>query len=87
MSESERGEEAGAQTLDLMNKNRVARQPVRGKLAKGSDARRGPKRLAVNAAGLRGKLSNLIRGGLRFFLQKSAEAVVADGVTTIQGAR
>jgi len=26
--------EAGAQTLDLMNKNRVARQPVRGKWRK-----------------------------------------------------
>ena len=62
---SERGEEAGAQTPDLMNKNRVARHGARGKLASDSDAQKGPERLDVDAAGLGGKISNLIRGDLR----------------------
>jgi len=68
-SASTRGEEAGEQTLDLMDKNRVTRHRARGKLASDSDARKGPKRLYVNAAGLGGKLSHLIRGGLSPFLR------------------
>jgi len=70
---SERGEEAGEQTLDLMNKNRVTRHEVRGKLASDSDAQKGPKRLDVNAAGLGGKLSHLIRGGLAFIFEARSQ--------------
>jgi hypothetical protein len=60
---------------------------VPGKLATDSKAQTGLKQLHVNVAGLEGKLSNLIRGGLTVFFirQKSAEAVVVDGVTTIRG--
>jgi hypothetical protein len=58
------GEEAGEQNPDLMDKNRVKRHEARGKLATDSDARKGPKRLDVNAAGIGGKTSHLIRGGL-----------------------
>ncbi len=59
---------------------------MRGKLAKDSEAQKGLKQLCVNVAGVEGKLSNLIRGGLQEILQKSAEAIVVDGVTPIQGA-
>ena len=52
MSVSERGEEAGEQILDLMDKNRVERHGAPGELARGSEAQRGSKRLDVNAAGL-----------------------------------
>lgn len=68
-----------------MNKNRVERHRGRGKLAKDSKAQRGSKRLYVNAARVRRKLSNLNRGGLSEGGQKSAEAVVVGGVTTTQG--
>jgi hypothetical protein len=53
------------QNLDLMNKNRMKRHGVRGKLAYGSEAREGSEQLYVNAARVRGKISNLIRGGLQ----------------------
>ena len=58
-----------------------------GELARSSKAQKGLKQLCVNVAGLEGKLSYLIRGGLSFFFerQKSADAIVVDGVTTIQG--
>ena len=61
---SERGEAAGEQNLDLMDKNRVERHGERGKLATDSKAQAGSKRLDVNAAGVRGKSSHLIRGDL-----------------------
>ena len=64
MSVSERGEEAGEQNLDLMDKNRVKRHGAPGKLARDSEAQKGSKRLDVNAAGVRGKSWYLIRGGL-----------------------
>ena len=81
------GKEAGAQNADLTNRNHVARHGVRGKLATDSKAQTGLKQRHVNVAGIAGKLSYLIRGGLTpvFLSQKSAEAVVVDGVTTIQG--
>ena len=87
MSASERGEEAGEQNLDLTDKNCVRRRGARGKLARDSEARKGPKRLHVNAARVRGKLSYLIRGDLSDLRerQKSAEAIVVGGVTTTQG--
>ena len=47
-----------------MDKNRVERHGARGKLAIDSKAQAGSKRLDVNAAGVRGKSSYLIRGGL-----------------------
>ena len=47
-----------------MNKNRVERHRAVGKLAKDSEAQRGSKRLYVNAARVRRKLSHLNRGGL-----------------------
>ena len=57
-----------------------------GKLATDSKAHKGLKRHHVNVAGLEGKLSHLIRGGLALLKrQKSAEAIVVDGVTTIRG--
>jgi len=64
VSVSERGEEAGEQSLDSMNKNCVRRHGAPGELARGSEAQRGSKRLDVNAAGDRGKSSDLIRGDL-----------------------
>ncbi len=84
---SERGEEAGEQSLDSMDKNCVRRRGAPGELAQDSEARKGSKRPYVNAARVRGKLWHLIRGGL-FFLrggQKSAEAVVVGGVASIRG--
>ena len=65
MSVSERGEEAGRQNLDLMNKNCVTRHEMRGKLASGSEAQTRSKQFRVNAARVRGKRPHLIRGGLR----------------------
>ena len=47
-----------------MNKNRVKRHRMRGKLAQGSEAQKGSKQSYVNTARLGGKLSYLIRGGL-----------------------
>ena len=87
------------QNLDLMDKNCVRRREAPGELARDGEALKGSKRLYVNAARIRGKLSYLIRGDLRcvsetrlrrsrgllIALQKSAEAEVVDGVTTIQG--
>ena len=61
---SERGEEAGEQTLALIDKNRVKRHGAAGELARGIKAQRVSKRLDVNAAGFRGKSWRLIRGGL-----------------------
>ena len=93
------GEEAGAQNLDWMDKNCVRRRRAPDELARDSEVPKGSKRLYVNAARVRGKLSYLIRGDLRRVsgkglrrsrglltaTQKSAEAEVVDGVTTIQG--
>jgi hypothetical protein len=64
VSVSERGEEAGEQNLDLMDKNHVKRHGAPGELAKGSEAQRGSKWLDVNATGVRGKSWHLIRGDL-----------------------
>ena len=64
MSASERGEEAGGQNPDWMDKNRVKRRKARGELAIDNEAQKGSKRPCVNAARLGGKLSYLIRGGL-----------------------
>ena len=84
---SERGEEAGEQSLDSMDKNCVRRRRAPGELATDSEAPRGSKRPYVNAARVRGKPSHLIRGGLSFLWggQKSAGAVVVGGVTSIRG--
>jgi len=68
-----------------MDKNCVKRRRARDKLARDSEVRKGSKWLAVNAARVRGKLSHLIRGDLLREEQRSAEAIVVDGVTTIQG--
>ena len=69
-----------------MDKNYVERRGVPDELASDSEVPKGSKRSYVNAAWVRGKRSYLIRGGLLFFeRQKSAEAIVVDGVTTIQG--
>ncbi len=88
MSVSECGEEAGEQNLDWMDKNCVKRRGVRDELAKDSEVQKGSKQLCVNAARVRGKQSHLIRGGLSLSGgQKSAEAEVVDGVTTIQGSQ
>lgn len=70
-----------------MNKNRVERHGAPGKLAKDSKAQAGSKRLNANAARVRGKLSNLNRGGLPEGGQKSAAAIVVGGVTTTQGGK
>ena len=59
------GKEAGVQNLDLMNKNCVRRRGAPGELARDSEVLKGSKRLYVNAARIRGKLSYLIRGDLR----------------------
>ena len=59
------GKEAGAQNLDLMDKNCVRRHRALGELARDGEAPKGSKRLYVNAARIRGKLSYLIRGDLR----------------------
>ncbi len=83
MSESERGEEAGEQNLDSMDKNRVERHGMRDKLATDSKVQRGSKQSDVNAARVRGKIPYLIRGGLP--KQKSAATIVVGGVTTTQG--
>ena len=82
-----RGEEAGEQNLDWMNKNCVTRHRVRDELARDSKVQKGSKQPYVNAARIRGRLSNLIRGGLPILFegQKSAEAIVVAGVTPSQG--
>ena len=83
---SERREEAGRQNLDWMDKNCVERHGVPDELARDSKVPKGSKQPYVNAARVRGKISYLIRGGLSLSGgQKSAEAIVVDGVTTIQG--
>jgi hypothetical protein len=61
---SERGEEAGVQNLDSMNKNHVERHGMTDELACDSKVQKGSKQFHVNAARVRGKLPNLIRGGL-----------------------
>jgi len=86
-SASERGEEAGEQNLDSMNKNHVERHGMRDELAKDSEVRKGSKQSHVNGARVRGKIPHLIRGGLPEGGQKSAAAIVVGGVTTIQGGR
>ena len=58
-----------------MDKNRVRRREVPGKLAKDSDAPTGSKWLHVNAARTEGKLSSL-SGEICPQGQKSAEAIV-----------
>ncbi len=64
----------------------VKRRGAPDELASDSEVQKGSKRLYVNAAMVRGKRSYLIRGGLSLSGgQKSAEAIVVDGVTTIQG--
>jgi len=55
VSVSERGEEAGEQNLDWMDKNCVERHRVRDELARDSKVRKGSKQLYVNAARIRGK--------------------------------
>ena len=50
-----------------MNKNCVERQKVRDKLARDSEVQKGSKQPYVNAARVRGKLLDLIRGGLPVF--------------------
>ena len=88
MSVSECGEEAGEQNLDWMDKNCVKRRGVRDELARDSEVQKGSKQLCVNAARVRGKQFHLIRGGLSLSGgQKSAEAIVVDGVTTILGSQ
>ena len=79
MSASERGEEAGGQNLDSMNKNHVERHEMRDKLAIDSKVQRGSKQSDVNEARVRGKKPHLIRGGLSEGGQKSAAAVVVGG--------
>ncbi len=64
MSVSERGEEAGRQNLDWMDKNCVERHGVPDELARDSKVQKGSKQPNVNAARVRGKISHLIRGGL-----------------------
>ena len=87
MSVSERGEEAGEQSLDSMNKNHVERHGMPDELATDSKVPRGSKQSHVNVARVRGKISHLIRGGLPKGGQKSAAAIVVGGVTTTQGGR
>ncbi len=67
-----------------MNKNRVKRHGMTDKLAKDSKVQKGSKQSHVNAARVGRKLPYLIRGGLPM-RQKSAEAIVAGGVTSTQG--
>ncbi|MBW1971137.1 MAG: hypothetical protein JRI82_16875 [Deltaproteobacteria bacterium] len=50
-----RGEEAGEQNLDWMNKNCVERHGVWDELARDSKIRKGSKQPYVNAARVRGK--------------------------------
>ena len=75
------------QSLDSMNKNCVGRRGAPGKLASDSEGLEGSKRLYVNAARIRGKLSCLIRGDLSILRerQRSAEAIVVGGITTTRG--
>ena len=63
-SASERGEEAGGQNLDSMNKNHVERHEMPDKLARDSKVQSGSKQTHVNVARVRGKKPHLIRGGL-----------------------
>jgi hypothetical protein len=64
VSVSERGEEAGGQKLDSMNKNRVERHGMTDELARDSKVQKGSKQSHVNAARVSRKLPNLIRGDL-----------------------
>jgi len=59
-----RGEEAGAQNLDSMDKNNVERHKMPGKLARDSKALKESKQSYVYIARFRGKRSYLIWGGL-----------------------
>ena len=52
-SVSERGEEAGERSLDLMDKNRVKRRKMRDELASDSEVRKGSKQSCVNTARVR----------------------------------
>lgn len=70
-----------------MNKNHEERHGMLDKLARDSKVPRGSKQSHVNVARVRGKLPNLIRGGLPEGGQKSAAAIVVGGVTTTQGGR
>lgn len=56
-----------------MNKNCVERRKVRDELAKDSEVQKGSKQPYVNAARIRGRLSDLIRGGLPVFFWGGAE--------------
>lgn len=76
---SKRGKEAGRQNLDSMNKNHVTRHEMPDKLATDSEVPRGSKQSHVNVARVRGKIPNLIRGGLSEEGQKSAAAIVVGG--------
>ena len=53
MSASERGEEAGTQNLDSMNKNRVEGQGMPDKLARDGKVQKGSEQSYVNAARVR----------------------------------
>lgn len=55
MSASERGEEAGRQNLDSMNKNYVTRHGMRDELAQDSKVQKGSEQFYVNVARVRGK--------------------------------
>jgi len=69
-----------------MDKNCVERRRVREELARDSEIQKGSKQPYVNAVRIRGRLSHLIRGDLSLSGgQKSAEAILVDGVTTNQG--
>ena len=70
-----------------MNKNHVERHGKPDKLARDSKVQSGSKQSHVNVARVRGKIPNLIRGGLLEGGQKSAAAIVVGGVTTTQGGR
>jgi hypothetical protein len=68
-----------------MNKNHVERHEMADKLAIDSKVPSGSKQSHVNVARVRGKIPNLIRGGLPEGGQKSAATIVVGGVTTTQG--
>ena len=62
-----------------MDKNRIKRHGVRGKLASDSKARKESEQLYVNAARVRRKISHLIRGGLK--------AVTSTGISSGHSSR
>ena len=70
----------------MVDKNSVTGRVVRDELAIDSEVQKGSNQLYENTARVRGTRSHLIPGGLSLSGgQKSAEAIVVDGATTIQG--